>query len=283
MVAAQPLDEAALIDARRKKREAIKAKYKRQDTPALVQALDLNNTTAPASSKNAEDAEEGALQTSGNPPLLHLRRLADLMQAMDQPFSPQTPKDTSGPASPSNLDIDVGNLANTSAVTEDVQDDGPSAADYDPTLDMQEDQLRQDQHRTENEISSGTYDETQPQKQDVLLPEPSMVTKASSSGFDMFADEDDILAEDHSIKADTSGDVALAAAVPRAQALDMSMLDDWDDADGYYKVLLGELLDGRYHVQSNLGKGMFSSVVRALDQKTKKPVAIKLIRNNETM
>jgi serine/threonine-protein kinase PRP4 len=61
------------------------------------------------------------------------------------------------------------------------------------------------------------------------------------------------------------------------------MLDNWDDIEGYYKVILGELLNARYHVQANLGKGMFSSVVRAMDVTTKKLVAIKLIRNNETM
>ena len=74
-----------------------------------------------------------------------------------------------------------------------------------------------------------------------------------------------------------------AVPVPQAKALDMSMLDDWDDQEGYYKVILGELLVGRYHVQSNLGKGMFSGVVRATDQRNTKLVAIKLIRNNETM
>ena len=42
---APPLDEAALIEARRKKREAIKAKYKGQETPTLVQALALNEST----------------------------------------------------------------------------------------------------------------------------------------------------------------------------------------------------------------------------------------------
>ena len=170
---------------------------------------------------------------------------------------------------------------------DDVQEDGPSAADYDPTMDMQEDRLRQDQHRTENEISSGAYEEIKSPKQDVLLPEPLMAAKETNQevkdGFDMFADEDDMFAEEPSSKVDTSGDVDRAVAVPRAQALDMSMLDDWDDSDGYYKVLLGELLDGRYHVQSNLGKGMFSGVVRALDQKNKRLVAIKLIRSNETM
>ena len=206
---------------------------------------------------------------------------------MNIDFPPSTPKNTSRQTSPANLDIDVGNLANTSAATDDVQEDGPSAADYDPTIDMQEDRLRQDQHRTENEVSSGAYEETKLPKQDVLIPEPPVATKDankdSNASFDMFADEDDMFAEEHPAKTNASGDVARAAAVPRAQALDMSMLDDWDDSEGYYKVLLGELLDGRYHVQSNLGKGMFSGVVRALDQKNKKLVAIKLIRSNETM
>ena len=33
----------------------------------------------------------------------------------------------------------------------------------------------------------------------------------------------------------------------------------------------------------NLGKGMFSAVVRAMDQVSHKLVAVKVIRNNETM
>ena len=61
----QPLDEAALIEARRKKREAIKAKYKGQETPALVQALALNNTTAPASPKDPNSIVQNSLQADG--------------------------------------------------------------------------------------------------------------------------------------------------------------------------------------------------------------------------
>jgi serine/threonine-protein kinase PRP4 len=34
---------------------------------------------------------------------------------------------------------------------------------------------------------------------------------------------------------------------------------------------------------ANLGRGVFSSVVKAKDQETNQEVAIKLIRNNETM
>ena len=44
-----PMNEAALIEARRKKREAIKAKYKGQETPMLVKALALSNDPTPLS------------------------------------------------------------------------------------------------------------------------------------------------------------------------------------------------------------------------------------------
>jgi serine/threonine-protein kinase PRP4 len=74
-------------------------------------------------------------------------------------------------------------------------------------------------------------------------------------------------------------------------------LDDFDDPDGYYRILLGELLDGgRYHVHANLGRGMFSSVVKAKDLSpgegmksidgdgnAGKEVAIKVIRSQESM
>lgn len=46
---------------------------------------------------------------------------------------------------------------------------------------------------------------------------------------------------------------------------------------------IGEILDERYTVLTNLGRGVFSSVVRAKDQITNEEVAIKLIRSNETM
>lgn len=61
------------------------------------------------------------------------------------------------------------------------------------------------------------------------------------------------------------------------------MQDNWDDIEGYYKVVLMEELDSRYIVQSNLGKGMFSTVVSALDRNRNQTFAIKIIRNNEVM
>lgn len=48
-------------------------------------------------------------------------------------------------------------------------------------------------------------------------------------------------------------------------------------------MIIGEKLEDRYSVHYNLGKGMFSSVVKAVDSTTNTEVAIKIIRNNETM
>ncbi|KAL9148975.1 hypothetical protein ABFS82_12G079200 [Erythranthe guttata] len=63
--------------------------------------------------------------------------------------------------------------------------------------------------------------------------------------------------------------------------------DNWDDAEGYYGYRFGEVLDGRYEIIAAHGKGVFSTVVRAKDLKARpgdpEEVAIKIIRNNETM
>ena len=167
------------------------------------------------------------------------------------------------------------------------EEEEPSAADYDPTVDMQEERMRHDKRLHNDEIPSAAYDETRTVKQNVLVPdviaEASQPTKVPD-GFDMFAedadDDDDMFAE---AAPKRTAAVEVRPATTQPQALDMSMMDNWDDPDGYYITIPGELIEGRYHIQQNLGKGMFSSVVRAMDSVTKKLVAIKIVRNNETM
>lgn len=62
------------------------------------------------------------------------------------------------------------------------------------------------------------------------------------------------------------------------------MTDNWDDAEGYYRVRIGEMLDNRYTVYGYTGQGVFSNVVRARDQaRNNSDVAVKIIRNNEIM
>lgn len=173
-----------------------------------------------------------------------------------------------------------------------IDHDSPSAADYDPTIDMREDAKRGQEHRHVKEVSSAVYDETKTTVKDVLLPSAIELNqgkpgKADDDDFDMFAegDDDDMFAEPLSkpSRKEEHESTKTVPVMPTAKQLDVSLLDNWDDPEGYYRVILSELLDNRYRVQTNLGRGMFSGVVRALDQTTNKQVAIKIIRNNETM
>ena len=203
--------------------------------------------------------------------------------------TPQSPDGRSREESPSTFSIAKDeDLANHPA-TAVIEQDEPSAADYDPTMDMREDRIRDDQKLHGTDVASAAYNEVQQTRQDVLLPTASTDStdeqpRHDSDEFDMFAEDDDVdMFADRSPKNAAKQHASEAVPVSQGKALDMSMLDNWDDPEGYYKIILGELLDGRYLVQANLGKGMFSGVVRALDSKTKKLVAIKLIRNNDTM
>ncbi|TVY43552.1 Serine/threonine-protein kinase [Lachnellula subtilissima] len=256
----EPLDEEALIEQRRKRREAIKAKYRGSATPLLVQALQLGDKTG--ESIPSQQTSNTSSARSASPVV----------------SAPSTPAETQYVGSPTDFAItNDQDLANTTGETagggED--DDGPSAADYDPTADMREDSQR-DVQRHSDEVSSGAYDETKPTTdQDVLLPAETAPAvekpKKSADEFDMFADDDDddMFAEDPAPNANaalrSSDDGAKAVAIPTAKELDIGMLDNWDDIEGYYKVILGELLNGRYHVQANLGKGMRKAGMKEIE------------------
>jgi serine/threonine-protein kinase PRP4 len=218
---------------------------------------------------------------------------ANTIVAASPVSTPSTPIEIQDPASPSVFAITSDqDLTNTNGKSTGIdEEDGPSAADYDPTMDKREDEQR-DIRKYGEQVPSASYDETElTGEQDVLLPTELLPqvqkAKQSSDEFDMFAeDDDDMFAEGPILNGKPStiaNEVAKAVEIPQVKELDIGMLDNWDDAEGYYKIILGELLNGRYHVQSNLGKGMFSGVVRAMDVTTKRLVAIKLIRNNETM
>lgn len=81
--------------------------------------------------------------------------------------------------------------------------------------------------------------------------------------------------------------VVAPVAPARPSGDEAGLADNWDDGEGYYITRVGEVLDGRYEVTDTQGKGVFSSVVRARDRRAAADepgeVAIKIIRNNETM
>ncbi|XP_047543723.1 serine/threonine-protein kinase PRP4 homolog [Vanessa atalanta] len=93
--------------------------------------------------------------------------------------------------------------------------------------------------------------------------------------WDMFADQDNF----GSVDTPTAGKPRSKNALENP-----SLTDNWDDAEGYYRVRIGENLDNRYTVYGYTGQGVFSNVVRARDQaRGNTDVAVKIIRNNEIM
>jgi serine/threonine-protein kinase PRP4 len=184
------------------------------------------------------------------------------------PTSMDSPRTPASPGSPAAINVsndeELANRQQVDALSND--DEGPSAADYDPTMDMQED--RPD-HKHAVEATNGQ----------VNVKAQVSVEKSAGSDkeFDMFAenDDDDMFAPD--------GAVAKTTGHAEIRALDSSLLDNWDYPDGHYRIIIGELLDGRYAVQQQIGKGTFATVVRATDTKTGQDVAVKIACNNETM
>ncbi|KAJ2105469.1 U4/U6 small nuclear ribonucleoprotein prp4 [Coemansia sp. RSA 922] len=138
------------------------------------------------------------------------------------------------------------------------------AADYSPNADVNADDMR---HRIAAQAMMA--------KASVAAVSTAPVLDEDDDEFDMFAEDDDLIARLQAAK--PKGGVAVAATAS-------AMVDDWDDAEGYYRTNIGELLDERYLVQAFLGQGVFSSVVKAIDTRSNDaPVAIKIIRQNETM
>jgi serine/threonine-protein kinase PRP4 len=160
--------------------------------------------------------------------------------------------------------------------------DETSAADYDPTLDMKEERQKHGNVQTEKtDIPSAAYDEIQTAKHDIPLAAAAPAPAPKTDTFDMFADDDDdMFAEEPNHAQPVPASTTTGA---QGKELDVNMMDNWDDEDGYYSIRLGELINGRYHVQQTLGKGVFSAVVRATDAQTGGVVAVKMIRQNDTM
>lgn len=239
-----PLTEAELIEQRRKRREAIKAKHKgqgSQSTPLLVQVLDPSKSAATPDVQS--DAPESPSEGVGME-LCGTKQVAANRSAESLRISPEaTPRERSGSDSPSDFDIPQDtDIANSSAQANGEFEDGLLAGDYDPTADMQEDRRREDERQHAHEIPAEVYDETKINDQDVLIPEQKQPPKKGKE-FDMFADEDDddMFAETlGAAKAAGDQDVTKAVPVLRA-AIDMSMLDDWDDEEGYYKINIGQV------------------------------------------
>ncbi|KAK5947865.1 U4/U6 small nuclear ribonucleoprotein prp4 [Knufia fluminis] len=252
------MDEAAMIEARRKRREAIKNQHRSRATPLLVQALHSGPET-PADSINTPP------NGSVSPP----------PASASTPTTP-APFDGSAPQSPAaNLLKDADSVGGDMFGSPKHADE-PSAADYDPTADMQDERARHDKRLfKEDEVSEDKADQRVLEHIKDVEEQPQQ----KKPELDMFAedDDDDMFADEPTTKSKPTETAA--------KTLDVGMMDNWDDAEGYYLTNLREKIDDRYEVTANLGRGMFASVIRARDTKSKdgRSVAIKIIRNNESM
>ncbi|KAJ8277006.1 hypothetical protein GJAV_G00070360 [Gymnothorax javanicus] len=95
---------------------------------------------------------------------------------------------------------------------------------------------------------------------------------------DMFTESDDMFA------AYFDSARLRAAGIGKDFKENPSLRDNWTDAEGYYRVNIGEVLDKRYGVYGYTGQGVFSNVIRARDiARANQEVAVKIIRNNELM
>ncbi|GFN95331.1 serine/threonine-protein kinase prp4 homolog [Plakobranchus ocellatus] len=100
--------------------------------------------------------------------------------------------------------------------------------------------------------------------------------KTEGDTVDMFAENEDMFSENYNSPGLRRG---LTGIVENP-----NLTDNWDDAEGYYRVRIGETLDKRYSVYAYKGQGMFSNVIMCRDAaRGNTDVAIKVIRNNEMM
>jgi serine/threonine-protein kinase PRP4 len=150
--------------------------------------------------------------------------------------------------------------------------DGPSAADYDPTVDMKEDE-RRDEMRHSNVGLHG-----EPRVAAEQEGKPAAKKVEDDDDFDIFAED---FVEKYAAPTPPKPEAAQEVRAPQPGG--RGGILDGDDKEGYYKIRPGELLDGRYQVSTTLGRGMFSGVARAVDITSQKPVAIKIMRNNDAL
>ncbi|XP_034022777.1 pre-mRNA processing factor 4Bb [Thalassophryne amazonica] len=115
-------------------------------------------------------------------------------------------------------------------------------------------------------------------KHNLIAQEKEGHNPKKPSAPDMFTESDDMFA------AYFDSARMRAAGVGKDFKENPNLRDNWTDAEGYYRVNIGETLDKRYDVYGYTGQGVFSNVIRARDTaRAGQEVAVKIIRNNELM
>eukprot|EP00933_Yihiella_yeosuensis_P020861 TRINITY_DN16646_c0_g1_i2.p1 TRINITY_DN16646_c0_g1~~TRINITY_DN16646_c0_g1_i2.p1 ORF type:complete len:615 (-),score=166.98 TRINITY_DN16646_c0_g1_i2:135-1979(-) len=139
-----------------------------------------------------------------------------------------------------------------------------------PMVDAESDEeLSGDQPPPDEKKDEPVDEESQKMKKDLL----SFILQHKADHDSMFEENADEEALKKSAKSTAEGISQTGASA-----------DDWDDAEGYYRAKVGEVINGRYLVtEDTCGKGVFSNVVKAKDKSDGSMVAIKVMRCNDMM
>lgn len=122
-----------------------------------------------------------------------------------------------------------------------------------------------------------TFEASVKAKLNLIAQEKEGANPKKPSAPDMFTESDDMFNADFD-------SARMRAGVGKDFKENPNLRDNWTDAEGYYRVNIGETLDKRYDVYGYTGQGVFSNVIRARDTaRAGQEVAVKIIRNNELM
>ncbi|KAM7207162.1 Protein kinase-like domain containing protein [Naviculisporaceae sp. PSN 640] len=164
---------------------------------------------------------------------------------------------------------------------------GPSAADYDPTADMQEDERRDEMRYghvgLHGEPRNGVpIEDTEGAEKDHVTPKKA---EDDEDDFNLFlVDEvnEEVLDKFNAATAKLQEAAQAQTGHGPLNGVGGGNIEG-ADKQGYYKMRPGDSLGPHYRIVNELGRGMFSNVARAKNLETKKIVAVKVMRLNAAL
>lgn len=267
--AEEEIDEEKRIEERRKKREALLAKFRAGEGPKPS----LPGSPAKPGAQSPASIGTGANTESGATPLM--QNLATTSRS-----ATPNPQNTSLAPTPVGNGVDLSKPEGQAA---DTRREGMSAADY-------------------NEKKGDDKAMPPDVKEEDEWEEVEIEVEDEDDEMDMFAafGDEETPKKKRKVKVRRRKNANGTEAIeylekPKSTAAAaLEIVDNVDDVEGYYRITPGELLDdGRYQITVTLGKGMFSAVVKAKVLKAVgqerhqdvvgTEVAIKVMRSQESM
>ncbi|XP_046391109.1 serine/threonine-protein kinase PRP4 homolog [Ischnura elegans] len=185
-------------------------------------------------------------------------------------IGPSGPSSPSGPNTPMEMQSEENSQQNNSLASQDVKMEDVEVSESK----SEENEVKEDKSTNDDEVTSNPPEDTCSRQDKSDKKEASH--QAKKNEWDMFAEADNF-----------GGNFNSPSAMEKLQGgtqENPNLTDNWDDAEGYYRVRISEVLDGRYAVYGYTGQGVFSNVIRARDSaRGNQDVAVKIIRNNEVM